>query len=68
MQIRTDCSETVPGCNLGRMYWQTNDIWQGASWAAIDYTGRYKMVQVGYIYTCRALQLQAGELWCRLST
>lgn len=43
--IRTDCSETVPGCNMGRMYWQTNDIWQGASWAAIDYTGRYKMVQ-----------------------
>jgi beta-mannosidase len=27
------------------MYWQTNDIWQGASWAAVDYTGRYKMVQ-----------------------
>ena len=30
---------------MGRMYWQTNDIWQGASWAAVDYTGRYKMVQ-----------------------
>lgn len=27
------------------MYWQTNDIWQGASWASVDYTGRYKMVQ-----------------------
>ena len=26
-------------------FWQTNDIWQGASWAAIDYVGRYKMVQ-----------------------
>ena len=30
---------------MGRMFWQTNDIWQGASWAAVDYTGRYKMVQ-----------------------
>ena len=44
-RIRTDCSEAVPGCNMGRMYWQTNDIWQGASWASVDYTGRYKMVQ-----------------------
>eukprot|EP00750_Incisomonas_marina_P005964 INCI14258.2.p1 GENE.INCI14258.2~~INCI14258.2.p1 ORF type:complete len:545 (-),score=88.70 INCI14258.2:874-2508(-) len=44
-RIRTDCSENVPGCNMGRMYWQTNDIWQGASWAAVDFTGRYKMVQ-----------------------
>eukprot|EP00041_Stephanoeca_diplocostata_P022641 m.542306 g.542306 ORF g.542306 m.542306 type:complete len:1018 (+) comp22116_c1_seq1:202-3255(+) len=44
-RIRTECSETVPGCNMGRMYWQTNDIWPGASWAAVDYTGRYKMVQ-----------------------
>ena len=30
---------------MGRMYWQTNDIWQGASWSSVDYTGRYKMVQ-----------------------
>lgn len=44
-RIRTECSETVPGCNMGQMFWQTNDIWPGASWAAIDYTGRYKMVQ-----------------------
>merc|ERR1711988_1129467 len=44
-RIRTLCSKDTPGCNMGRMYWQTNDIWQGASWAAMDYTGRYKMVQ-----------------------
>ena len=44
-RIRTDCSATVAGCNMGRMYWQTNDIWQGASWASVDYTGRYKIVQ-----------------------
>ena len=44
-RIRTECDAVTPGCNMGRMYWQTNDIWQGASWAAMDYTGRYKMVQ-----------------------
>ena len=43
-RIRTDCSDVVPGCNMGRMYWQTNDIWHGASWAAVDYTGRYEMI------------------------
>lgn len=44
-RIRTECTEDIPGCNMGQMFWQTNDIWQGASWAAIDFTGRYKMVQ-----------------------
>jgi beta-mannosidase len=44
-RIRSECSADTPGCNMGRMYWQTNDMWQGASWAAIDFTGRYKMVQ-----------------------
>ena len=28
-RIRSECSATLPGCNMGRMYWQTNDIWPG---------------------------------------
>ena len=40
-RLRSQGSETEGGFTMGTLYWQANDIWQGASWASQDYTGRW---------------------------
>ncbi|EIN11243.1 glycoside hydrolase family 2 protein [Punctularia strigosozonata HHB-11173 SS5] len=33
--------------NLGALVWQNNDIWQGVSWSAVEYSGRWKVLNYG---------------------
>lgn len=46
-QIRGIPSSLTPssGYTMGILYWQLNDIWQGPSWASMEYGGRWKPLQ-----------------------
>ena len=55
---------------MGTLYWQFNDNWPVASWASIDYYGRYKALQ----YTAKRFYQpimisceEVGEIQSRLS-
>ncbi|KAM6439989.1 beta-mannosidase isoform 1-T1 [Liasis olivaceus] len=32
------------GRTMGALFWQLNDIWQGPSWASLEYGGKWKML------------------------
>ncbi|KAK8396338.1 hypothetical protein O3P69_005403 [Scylla paramamosain] len=40
----SEINEKGEGYTSGALYWQLDDIWQGASWASIEYGGRWKML------------------------
>ncbi|KZT04086.1 glycoside hydrolase family 2 protein [Laetiporus sulphureus 93-53] len=40
-------STQAPRENLGALVWQLNEIWQAPSWAAIEYSGRWKVLNYG---------------------
>lgn len=42
-----------PEQNRGVVVWQLNDVWQAPSWAAIEYSGRWKVWSLGaHIVLC----------------
>ncbi|KAF2359739.1 Glycoside hydrolase superfamily [Trinorchestia longiramus] len=48
-RIMTTLNDDGQGYNSGALYWQLNDIWAGASWASIEFGGRWKMLH----YYCK---------------
>jgi beta-mannosidase len=40
-------SSGMPERTLGSLYWQLEDIWQGPTWAGIEYDGRWKVLHYG---------------------
>lgn len=44
MQIAIDYWRSLRPYCMGSLIWQLNDVWPVASWSAIDYTGKWKLL------------------------
>lgn len=44
---------------MGILYWQMNDIWQGPTWASLEFGGRWKPLQ----YTVRRAFAPVALSW-----
>jgi beta-mannosidase len=36
--------KTGNGYTMGALYWQLNDIWEGPTWASIEFGGKWKLL------------------------
>lgn len=53
---------------MGTLYWQFNDNWPVASWASMDYFGRYKALQYAAKRFYQSIMIsceEVGEMQCR---